>query len=78
MKIETIIAEIAWLEHLYSLPDTRSLVATDLRTVNQRHDQMYAKNSWLTLWRLTLCISDLNVRACHPKHVQESVLQIPT
>jgi hypothetical protein len=36
MKTEGIIAEIGRLEHLYSLPDTRSLVASDLRTANQR------------------------------------------
>lgn len=51
MKIERIIAEIAWLEHLYSLPDTKSVVATDLRTVNQRRDQMYANNPSFRLWQ---------------------------
>ena len=49
MKIERIIAEIAWLEHLYSLPHTRSLVATDVRTVNQRRDETYAHNLWFRL-----------------------------
>jgi len=44
MNLERTIAEIEWLERLFSLPDTRPLQLTDLYTVNQRRDEMYASN----------------------------------
>ena len=51
MNLERTIAEIEWLEHVFSLPDTRPLQLTDLYTVNQRHDEMYASNPWFQLWK---------------------------
>jgi len=51
MNHERTIAEIEWLERLYSLPDTRPLQLTDLYAANQRHDEIYANNPWFRLWK---------------------------
>ena len=51
MNLERIIAEIEWLERLFSLPDNRPLQLSDLYVVNQRHDEMYANNPWFRLWK---------------------------
>jgi len=51
MNLERTIAEIEWLEHLFSLRDTRPPQLTDLNTVNQRHDETYASNPWFRLWK---------------------------
>jgi hypothetical protein len=51
MNLENNIAEIEWLERLYSLPDTRSPQLDDFRTANQSHDETYAKNPWFKLWK---------------------------
>jgi hypothetical protein len=51
MNLEKTIAEIEWLERLFTLPDNRPLQLSDLYTVNQRHDEMYANNPWFRLWK---------------------------
>jgi len=51
MDAEQTIAEIEWLEHIFSVPDTRPLSRSDLYTVNQRHDDTYADNPWFRLWK---------------------------
>jgi hypothetical protein len=51
MNLEKTIAEIEWLERLFTLPDSRPLQLSDLYTVNQRHDDMYASNPWFRLWK---------------------------
>jgi hypothetical protein len=51
MNLDRIIAEIEWLERLFSLPDTRPLQLSNLYAVNQRHDEMYANNPWFRLWK---------------------------
>jgi len=51
MNVEKTIAEIEWLERIYSLPDARPLQLSDLRATNQKHDQMYAENPWFRLWQ---------------------------
>jgi hypothetical protein len=50
MNLDRTIAEIEWLERLFSLPDTRPLVS-NLYALNQRHDEMYANNPWFRLWK---------------------------
>ncbi len=51
MNVDRTIAEIEWLENLWSLPDPRPLQSTDLYVVNQRHDETYANNPWFRLWQ---------------------------
>ena len=51
MNLEKSIAEIEWLEHLYSVPDTRPLQSSDCCAANLRHDEMYANNPWFKLWK---------------------------
>lgn len=51
MNLEQIIAQIEWLERLYSLPDTRAPQLVDRETANQRHDETYANNPWFRLWK---------------------------
>ncbi len=59
MDVDKTIAEIAWLERLYSLVDTRPFYSseaaqpqdTDRHLANQRHDEKYAKSPWFRLWR---------------------------
>ena len=51
MDVEKIIAEIEWLERIYSLPDTRLAKLADRYAANQRHDEQYAENPWFRLWK---------------------------
>ncbi|HSB74644.1 MAG TPA: hypothetical protein VLC12_03290, partial [Terriglobales bacterium] len=51
MNCDKTIAEIEWLERLYSLPDDRPQQLSDLYAVNQRHDEKYANNPWFRLWQ---------------------------
>lgn len=51
MNLEKAIAEIEWLERLYSLPDPRPLQLNDRYAANRRHDEMYANNPWFRLWQ---------------------------
>jgi len=51
MNVEKSIAEIEWLELLYSVPDPRPLQLSDRCAANQRHDEMYANNPWFKLWK---------------------------
>ena len=51
MNLEKAIAEIEWLERLYSLVDTRPLQLSDRCAANLRHDEMYANNPWFRLWK---------------------------
>lgn len=51
MNLEKSIAEIEWLELLYSVPDTRPLQLSDCRAANLRHDETYANNPWFKLWK---------------------------
>ncbi len=51
MNVEKTIAEVEWLEGIYSLPDTRPLTLTDRDAANQSHDERYADNPWFRLWQ---------------------------
>jgi hypothetical protein len=51
MNLEKTITDIELLERLLSLPDTRPLRASDLYSLNQRHDETYANNPWFRLWK---------------------------
>lgn len=51
MNLEKAIAEIEWLERLYSLPDPRQPQVNDWHAANRRHDEMYANNPWFRLWK---------------------------
>jgi hypothetical protein len=51
MNVEKTIAEVEWLDRIYSLPDTRPLKLTDRYAANQRHDERCANNPWFRLWQ---------------------------
>jgi hypothetical protein len=51
MELEKTISEIEWLEHIYSLQDTRRPQLADLEAANRRHDETYAQNPWFRLWK---------------------------
>jgi len=51
MDAEQTIAEIERLEHIFAVPDTRPLSASDLSAVNRRHDDMHAHSPWFRLWQ---------------------------
>jgi hypothetical protein len=51
MDAEQTIAEIEWLEHMLSVPDTRPLGARDFAAANRRHDEMLAHSPWFRLWQ---------------------------
>ena len=51
IDIEKTIAEIEWLERVFSLPDARPLGLADRCAANQRHDRTYAENPWFRLWK---------------------------
>jgi hypothetical protein len=51
MDAEQSIAEIEWLERIFSAPDTRSLSASDLSAANRRHDEMLAHSPWFRRWQ---------------------------
>jgi hypothetical protein len=45
------IAEIEWLERIFTVPDTRPLSPSDLAAANRRHDDMLAQSPWFRLWQ---------------------------
>jgi hypothetical protein len=51
MDAEQTIADIEWLEHIFSVPDTRPLTASDLSAANRRHDETNAHSPWFRLWQ---------------------------
>jgi hypothetical protein len=51
MDAEKTIAEIEWLERIYTLGDARPLRLADREAANQKHDEMYAENPWFRLWK---------------------------
>jgi len=51
MNPERTIAEIEWLERIFSVPDTRPLRPRELAAANQRHDQANANSPWFRLWQ---------------------------
>ena len=51
MDGEHTIAEIEWLEHIFAVPDTRPMSASDLAPANQRHDEKNANSPWFRLWQ---------------------------
>jgi hypothetical protein len=51
MDIEKTIAEIEWLEQIYSLPDNRGIRLADREAANRRHDETNAENPWFRLWK---------------------------
>ncbi len=49
MNAEQIIADIEWLEHLFSLPDNRTLLTADWEMERQEDEMcvyIYINNSW--------------------------------
>ncbi len=51
MDVEKTIAEIEWLEHIYSLADKRPQTLADRHAANQRHDESNVNNPWFRLWQ---------------------------
>jgi len=51
MNAEKTIAEIEWLERIFSVPDTRPLSPNDLSAANRRHDETLAHSPWFRLWQ---------------------------
>jgi hypothetical protein len=51
MDAEHTIAEIEWLEHIFAVPDTRPMSASDLAAANQRHDEKNGNSPWFRLWQ---------------------------
>jgi len=51
MDAEQHIAEIEWLERIFSLPDTRLPAQSDLSAVNRKHDERLANSPWFRLWQ---------------------------
>jgi hypothetical protein len=51
MDAEQAIAEIEWLERIFTVPDTRPLSASDLSAANRRHDETNAHMPWFRLWQ---------------------------
>ncbi len=51
MDVEKTIAEIEWLENVYSLADTRPQTLADRYAANQRHDESNMNNPWFRLWQ---------------------------
>jgi hypothetical protein len=51
MDIEHTIAEIEWLERIFTVPDTRPLSPTDVSAANRRHDEKNANSPWFRLWQ---------------------------
>lgn len=48
---EQTIAEIEWLERIFSVPDKRPLTSSDLVAANRRHDEKQANSPWFRLWQ---------------------------
>jgi hypothetical protein len=51
MHVEQTITEIEWLEHIFSVPDTRPLSPGDLAAANRNHDKKLANSPWFRLWQ---------------------------
>jgi hypothetical protein len=51
MDAEQSIAEIEWLERIFTVPDTRPLNPSDLSAANQQHDDKLAYSPWFQLWQ---------------------------
>jgi hypothetical protein len=51
MNAEQTVAEIDWLERIFSVPDTRPLSASDISAANRRHDETLAHSPWFRLWQ---------------------------
>jgi hypothetical protein len=51
MDVEHTIAEIEWLERIFTAPDTRPLSASDVSAANQKHDERRAQSPWFRLWQ---------------------------
>lgn len=51
MEPEQTIAEIEWLERIFSVPDTRPLSTSDISAANRKHDAMLAHSPWFKLWQ---------------------------
>lgn len=51
MDTEQIIAEIEYLERIFTVPDTRALTASDVSAANRRHDEKLARSPWFRLWQ---------------------------
>jgi hypothetical protein len=67
MDTEQTIAEIEWLERIFGVPDIRPMSASDLSTMNRKHDEMNANSPWFRLWqRYGVC--------CRP---ESPVVQLP-
>lgn len=59
MNPDGAIAEIEWLERIFSVPDTRPLSPSDIAAANQRHDDALAHSPWFRLWqRYGVCCRD--------------------
>jgi hypothetical protein len=51
MDAEHTIAEIEWLERIFTVPDTRPLSPSDLAAANRTHDEMLAHSAWFEIWQ---------------------------
>jgi hypothetical protein len=51
MDAEQSIAEIEWLERIFTVPDTRPLSPSDISAANRRHDEKHAHSPWFRLWQ---------------------------
>jgi hypothetical protein len=51
MDAEQTIAEIEWLERIFTVPDTRPLSLSDLAAANRRHDEQQASSPWFRMWQ---------------------------
>jgi len=51
MDTERRIAEIEWLERIFTVPDTRPLGPSDFSAANRRHDDLLAHSPWFRLWQ---------------------------
>jgi len=49
MDVEKNIADIAFLEELYALPDERPILTSGGKAASLKHDQLYCRNLWLSL-----------------------------
>jgi hypothetical protein len=51
MDVEQSIAEIEWLERIFTVPDARPLGLSDISAANRRHNEMQANSPWFRLWQ---------------------------
>jgi hypothetical protein len=65
---ERTIAEIEWLERIFTVPDTRPLTSSDLVAANRRHDQKQANSPWFRLWqRYGICCRSQSPTLAEPE-----------